>query len=268
MQERHSDRLRYFNELANSARDYYIDYLNNFTQLTPETRILEVGCGEGGNLLPFAELGCKVTGVDRSPTRIWQAKEFFSQAGQVSNFITSDFFNLDTTAPKHCYDVILIHDVIEHIEEKETFVKHLKFFLADDGIIFWGFPAWQMPFGGHQQICHHKICSKLPFIHLLPNILYQALLKSFGESKGCIDELMEIKRCGVTTEKFEKLMNRNGYKVKNKTLWLINPHYKQKFKLKPRKLGKLISRMKYLRNYFCTSCFYITQIANEIRATS
>ena len=29
MQERHSNRLQYFNELANTAREYYIDYLKN-----------------------------------------------------------------------------------------------------------------------------------------------------------------------------------------------------------------------------------------------
>ena len=32
--------------------------------------ILEIGCGDGGNLLPFTELGCNTTGVDLSAGRI------------------------------------------------------------------------------------------------------------------------------------------------------------------------------------------------------
>ncbi len=58
MQQRHSDRRTYFNELARTAQDYYIDYLQQYTSITPDTRILEIGCGEGGNLLPFAQMGC------------------------------------------------------------------------------------------------------------------------------------------------------------------------------------------------------------------
>lgn len=263
MQERHLDRLRYFKESANSAQDYYINYVGNFISIDPKTNILEVGCGEGGNLLPFAKAGCQVTGIDRSPTRISQAKDFFIIFGQKGNFITSDFFDIDVSIHKHCYDIILVHDVIEHVKEKERFITHLKSFLTENGIVFWGFPAWQMPFGGHQQICNHKICSKLPFIHLLPNFLYRIVLKAFGENQACINELMEIKECGVTIEKFEKLLKTNGYEISDRILWLINPHYMQKFKLKPRKLNKPLSQIKYIRNFFCTSCFYITSITNK-----
>ena len=77
MQLRHSNRLQYFNELANSAREYYIDYLKKHIEISAKTRVLEIGCGEGGNLLPFAILGCKVKGIDISKTRIEQAREFF-----------------------------------------------------------------------------------------------------------------------------------------------------------------------------------------------
>ena len=74
MQQRHSDRRTYFNELARTAHDYYIDYLQQYTSITPNTRILEIGCGEGGNLLPFAQMGCTVKGIDISKTRISQAR--------------------------------------------------------------------------------------------------------------------------------------------------------------------------------------------------
>ena len=39
--------------------------------------ILEIGCGDGGNLLPFNELGCNTTGVDLSAGRIKRCHPVF-----------------------------------------------------------------------------------------------------------------------------------------------------------------------------------------------
>ena len=69
MQERHSDRERYFDEQARTTEKYYIPYIRKcFPELPQE--VLEVGCGEGGNLFSFAKLGCSVTGVDIAAGRV------------------------------------------------------------------------------------------------------------------------------------------------------------------------------------------------------
>jgi SAM-dependent methyltransferase len=259
MQERHSDRFRYFTELANTSREFYIDYIRNFIPLSKRSRALEIGCGEGGNLLPFAEAGCNVTGIDRSGQRISQAKSFYDFLACKATLILVDFFEMSHPDENEKYDIVLVHDVIEHISRKQEFLAHLTPFVAKNGIIFWRFPAWQMPFGGHQQICQNKFCSRLPFIHLLPLSLYRRLLHSFGEQQSCIDELIDIKKCGISIEKFEKLLKTHGHTQADRCLWLINPHYKQKFNLKPRKLPSFISHIRYFRNFFATSCFYITK---------
>lgn len=157
------------------------------------------------------------------------------------------------------YQLILIHDVIEHISNKEEFFRCLSPLLAKRGIIFWGFPSWQMPFGGHQQICHNRFVSSLPFIHLCPGILYRFLLRCFHETPSCIEELSDIKRCRMTIDTFEQLAEKYGYEITDRQLWFINPHYQQKFHLRPRKLYPVLAQLKYIRNYFSTSCFYITR---------
>lgn len=261
MQQRHTDRQSYFNELANTSRDFYIDYLKRFIRISTDTNVLEIGCGEGGNLLPFAEKGCHITGIDRATTRISQAKEFFAQAGYEGSFTAIDFFEMDPQAVTTKYDIILIHDVIEHIDKdkKLAFVNHAKRFLSDKGIIFWGFPAWQMPFGGHQQICQHKFCASMPFIHLLPTTIYKKLLILCGEKENCINELLDIKACKMSIEQFEQTIKASNCQIVNRQLWFINPHYKQKFNLKPRKLALALSSTRYIRNFFATACFYITR---------
>ena len=49
MQKRHTDRKMYFRDLEITSKEFYISYLSDFTELTSKSRILEVGCGEGGN---------------------------------------------------------------------------------------------------------------------------------------------------------------------------------------------------------------------------
>ena len=79
MQQRHLNRKQYFCELANTAREFYLNYLQTYIPLTPNIRVLEIGCGEGGNLLPFAEKGSNVTGIDICRKRINEAQAFFKE---------------------------------------------------------------------------------------------------------------------------------------------------------------------------------------------
>ncbi|MDR3119260.1 MAG: class I SAM-dependent methyltransferase [Mediterranea sp.] len=262
MQKRHFDRQQYFIEQAKTSEEFYAAFINKDLPIKRGLSVLEIGCGEGGNLLPFAEKGCRVSGIDRSGTRIKQAENFFKLQHYPACFYEGDFFEMECKGEEDRYNIILVHDVIEHIGKKDLFINRIKQFLAPDGIIFWAFPAWQMPFGGHQQICK-SICSKLPFIHLLPGPAYRLLLKCAGEKQNCIEELMDIKRCGISIEKFEKLLQDQHLSITNRCLWFINPHYKQKFNLKPRRLYPFIAGMKYMRNFFTTSCFYTTTYRKE-----
>lgn len=263
MQDRHNNRRKYFNEQANTTRDYYINYLKKHIDVSPNLRVLEIGCGEGGNLLPFAELGCYVKGIDISQTRIEQARTFFKELNVDADFLCENF--ISTHKPQLVedrFDIVLIHDVIEHIEpqHKVEFIDNLKPFLRHNAVVFFGFPAWHNPFGGHQQITQ-GVASKLPFIHILPNPIYRGLLKLSNVPQNAIDELMSIKRSRMPIEKFEKLISTKGFSIINRLLWFINPHYKQKFGLKPRQVWKWASYIPYFRNYYTTSAFYLIKIS-------
>lgn len=261
MQKRHADRRLYFDELAATSREFYLDYVRRAATISPSLRVLEIGCGEGGNLLPFAETGCYVKGIDIDEARIDNARRFFAEAGQEGDFVASDF--LAVPVPEHAdeaFDLVLVHDVIEHIppEAKLPFMQLMLRFMKPQGIAFFGFPAWQMPFGGHQQICHSRL-SKLPFIHLLPTRLYTALLKRAGESANMISEMLSIKQCRMPVERFERLAKAAGLTIANRTLWLINPHYKQKFHLHPLREVWPFHALPWLRNFYTTSAWFLLQ---------
>lgn len=256
MQERHKNRILYFHELAQTSKKYFLPYISKYKQLSQNSRILEIGCGDGGNLLPFAQMGCYTLGVDIAKGRIADAKNFFASCNTKGDFIASDVFQLKEL--QGSFDIIICHDVIEHIDDKYRFLSLLPQFLAQDGMIFMSFPAWQMPFGGHQQICFSRVVSHLPYIHLLPQVFYRLLLKTFGEDDACVKELMSIKKTRTSIELFERVLKSvRSFDVIDRVFWFINPHYETKFGLSPRLLPRCLGAIPYARNFLTTSCFYV-----------
>ena len=152
MQERHQDKLRYFNEQAKTTGKFVLPFVEDLVQLNPQTRVLEIGCGEAGNLKPFLDSGCQCTGIDIACNRIELAKEFYQDHPKRKNLelICSDIYKV--TPGTQQFDLIVMRDVIEHIPNQEKFMAFVKDFLKPDGKFFLGFPPWQNPFGGQPQI--------------------------------------------------------------------------------------------------------------------
>lgn len=257
-QSRYTDSEKYFDELSVSSRKYYFPYLKEFKTFGLGTSILEIGCGEGGNLLPFSEAGCRVTGCDLSERKICTADSVFKKQGLQGEFFCCDVMVFE---PGCKYDIIMIHDVVEHIEPevKLPFFQKVKSLLKEDGIVFWAFPDWYMPFGGHQQILWKSKLSKCPWLHLLPLKAYEAVLKRSSKvPDSSVSELLSIRRSRMTIKSFEKLCALSGQRIIARRCWLVNPHYEVKFSLKPRKLPVWLSKTPVLRDVMSTSCHFIT----------
>lgn len=259
MQARHRNESQYFEELAATTRKYILPFILKKHPLKAGADILEIGCGVGGNLKAFLDMGCRVTGVDISISRITAAKQLLNEENTPEVRLSCSDFLKTTPEDDRKYDFIFIHDVIEHISDKDGFFEHARKFLKPGGTIYFAFPAWQMPFGGHQQICKSKVVSHLPFIHVLPIPIYRTYLNLFEKNTQSINELIDIKRCKTSIEYFKRLCKRHNYTILEEQLYFINPHYETKFGLKPRKLSPLIAKIPYIRNYFSTSCFYLVK---------
>ena len=160
MQYRHLDRQQYFNEQAASTRKSVLPYIKEEVPslLKTNSRVLEIGCGEGGNLVSFLELGCECYGVELSEGNYQNALKFYENNTFKSHLhlFNNDIYKVTPQELGGTFDVIFLRDVLEHIPNQEDFMKHLKQFLSPDGVVFFAFPPWRMPFGGHQQICRNK----------------------------------------------------------------------------------------------------------------
>lgn len=253
------DQVRFDQQVENSA-SYVLPFIEKTHAIGPGTAVFEVGTAEGGVLRPFMERGCTTLGVDLAPERIELAEGFLAKeiAEGKAEILLKNIYDADFLQRyKGKFDIIILKDVIEHVPEQEKFVPYLKNFLKPGGQIFFGFPPWYMPFGGHQQVCRKKWVSVLPWYHILPRPIYRGILKMAGEDEVVIKELMEIVDTQITIERFEKIVKASGLKVLHKQHYLINPIYKYKFGLQPRKQFGLLSAIPFFRN-FVTTCVYYT----------
>lgn len=258
MQERHQDRVRYFKEQGITTGKYVIPYVESFVDFNGNTRVLEVGCGEGGNMTPFLDLGCEVVGVDISSSQVQKAREYLT-AGNYEKWqaIDCDIYKV-SPADIGTFDFIFLRDVIEHIPNQEQFFEVIKSFLAPEGVLFFGFPPWRMPFGGHQQVCNSKFLSFLPYFHLLPYGLYKQVLRWFGENENTIEGLVEIKQTGISIKRFKRNLRQQRYQVLKMTYYLINPNYETKFGLKKRVLPSFF-RIPFLSDFYTTALYCVVK---------
>jgi len=263
MFEFHADKEVYFRMQYENARDYVIPFIEEKFPLKPEFNVLEIGCAEGGVLKAFLDRGLKGAGVELSAPRAEMARKFLAseiQSGRAA-ILDRDIYDASFQASfKNHFDLIVLKDVIEHIHDQEKLLMQMKNYLKPGGKIFFGFPPWQMPFGGHQQVCRNKLLSTFPYYHLLPGFLYKGILKSFGEIDLTIKDLMEVKETGISIERFEKILKRQRYITERKVFYFINPIYKYKFGWKAREQSKLIASIPFVRNFFTTCVYYLVSI--------
>ena len=260
MFEFHKDKQAYFKQQVDNATNYVIPFVRQWCKVGVGVDVLEVGCAEAGVLKAFLDVGCKGVGVELSESRAELAKQYLSDyinQGK-AEIISKNIYDEDfKTRFASKFDLIVLKDVIEHIPDQQKIITALKHYLKPNGKIFFGFPPWQMPFGGHQQVAKNKWLSKLPYYHLLPMAIYKSLLKRLGESHATITDLVEVKETGITIEQFERYVKNSGLKILGKKFYLINPIYKYKFDLKPREQFSIISAIPHLRNYFTTCVYYV-----------
>lgn len=260
MYEFHRDKARYFNYQYLTARDHIIPFVEQAAPVREGMRVLEIGCGEAGVLKAFLERGCECTGVDLAADRIALAGEFLAEYRGRVRFFSKNIYDADTAGDfGHRFDLVILKDVIEHIHDQARFMERLQDFLAPGGKVFFGFPPWQMPYGGHQQICDTRLLAALPYYHLLPAGAYRFVLELFEKNPVKVANLMEIHQTGISIERFERIALEKGYRQLLRRFYLVNPIYRYKFGISPREQVSWIAKIPVLRNYLTTCMYYLIE---------
>jgi SAM-dependent methyltransferase len=118
--------------------------------LRPKTappRILDLGCGTGGNTLSYAQLG-SVVGVEPDPLALGLAHARGGARYCRSNGTQLPFRN-------GVFDAVVASDVLEHIEDDGSAVLEIARVLRQGGLAVISVPAHQWLFSQHDAALHH-----------------------------------------------------------------------------------------------------------------
>ncbi len=253
----HYDKERYFNYQYLHSKEYIVPLVREYLDFSQKLRILEIGSAEAGVLKAFTELGHDCVGVEISEERVNLAKRFMKtefDAGQIQ-FYDSDVFKVKVEDLGGKFDLIILKDVIEHIHNREVLYDKFKEFLKPNGFVFIAMPPWCMPFGGHQQMLKNKLYCRTPYFHLLPMWFTKLLLK--WNNDLFVTEWEDLKATRISINGFQREAKQNGFEISKAIYYFINPNYKFKFNLKPRKQSKIIASIPYLRDFFTTTAYFL-----------
>ena len=116
-------------------KDKIIQHFNIKSKKIPlkNINILDVGCGGGLISVPMKRLGANVVGIDASLKNINVAKIYSKKKNLKIKYIYSSPEKLKI---KKKFDVLLMLEIIEHVDDVNLFIKQSSKFLKKNGLMF------------------------------------------------------------------------------------------------------------------------------------
>jgi SAM-dependent methyltransferase len=131
------------------ARRNIIEAVIRRLHLPEEARLLEVGCGTGGNLRMLGQFGHLIC-VEHDAMAAQQARDR-SSAPVLSGSLPDALPQFETG-----FDLVLALDVIEHVEQDEASLKSLAALLKPAGRLLVTVPAFNFLWSQHDDESHHR----------------------------------------------------------------------------------------------------------------
>ena len=104
-------------------------------------RYLDVGCGYGGFMVAFHEIGLDVYGFDLDSRLVAFSKSNLKDFGVDSGRVQiGDILNTEFLAHLKTFDIITANDVIEHVNDVDLALKHMAGLLNPSGILLLQIP--------------------------------------------------------------------------------------------------------------------------------
>jgi 2-polyprenyl-3-methyl-5-hydroxy-6-metoxy-1,4-benzoquinol methylase len=250
--------LRCYSEQQWYGENFLFDY-SQFKDVKNK-RILEIGCAEAGLLKFYHKKGAVCSGIELSDIR-------YNNALLLDKKKEIDLFQADICDPnsysKHIkkkFDMIIMRDVIEHIDNKKIALANIFEILKPGGKLFMSFPPKYCAYSGHQQTIPNFL-GKLPFIYMFPDVIYKKYLKLISCPEKMIEYLILTKRTRVSIRKMQEIVKSLGFNILNHSKWFSRPAYAFRFNFP--KIKNPFSFIPILDEIFSNGVLYLLEKPKE-----
>jgi SAM-dependent methyltransferase len=215
--------------------------------------VIDVGCGEGGGLCAMYDAGATpCCGFDIEAGRVDAAKQLKGE--RTISLTIGNLYESRLPFDENQYDLVVLHDVFEHLDYKDDVIRKLAALADPSGRIMITFPPYYSAYGAHQQLLNNH-WAKIPFFHLLPFTLSKLLPQIKGEHQHIIEEIQKLGKLKMGMKKFEAIVARNALRIAGKQAYLVSPNH-IRFGLKPILAGRA-AEIPILGEVVCTGVVYL-----------
>ncbi len=208
-----------------------IPWLQHYHLWKPGAAVCEIGCAEGGVLAAFVERGTSYAlGTDIQGALLTDISDpVWKSLGLNIDFSHHDVIYEDVPeAWQERFDVVLLRDVIEHLDDAQIALRNIQRLLKPGGVVVVTFPPYTSPFGGHQQLLGTKLGS-IPFVHLLPWTVFSSMIKQ-GEPVNQ-EELVRLHQIRLSATDVRRAAADAQLRVVDERLFALRPVFRWKYQL-------------------------------------
>lgn len=231
---------------------YMVPLLERWGVAIRDRAVIDVGCGEGGGVCALHDRGARCVGFDVEAERIRAAG--LLKGDRAVAMTTGDLYASELPWKGDAFDLVVLHDVFEHLERKEHVLRVLKEYAGPAGHIMITFPPYYSAYGAHQQLLRWGP-ARMPFFHLIPFALSQVVPRLKDESPYFVGEVRKLGALKMGMAKFERLLRPAGLHVAHREAYLISPNH-IRFGLTPVPAGP-IARIPLVRELLCSGVVYL-----------
>lgn len=253
--------LSYFEYQRRVGREVVIPWLAERLDLDGAV-VGDIGAHHGGTLDAFRETGRIKSGV---------GLELSSEIVATSPFLSDENFRLEVadlmalTTDDYAFDLVLVHDVLEHIPDSVRALTAIQGVLRPRGSVFVSFPPYLSGFGGHQQLAEGR-ARVVPFLHLLPERMFFRFAapasQEYMSKRASLADMISVRRTKLTLRKAERSFERSGFRIVDRELFLVRPEYSVRYGMRTR-AGGVLGHLPLAREFVVNGAFYLLRSMPE-----
>lgn len=114
-------------------------------------RLLDLGCGDGGEMLEWARAGADVVGVDNSPNQLAAAQRAFDTLGLQCRLVQGDLLDLPNDLLEASFDIVFSSWVTAWIGDLPRWFRAVRQAMKPGGIFLLGGGHPLVSFAGEQK---------------------------------------------------------------------------------------------------------------------
>jgi len=159
------------------------------------------------------------------------------------------------------FDLVLACEVLEHVPATAELLRVARRALRPRGHMLVTFPPFWSPFGGHQQLASTAV-RLVPYLQYAGRYRFLKLARlqdtNYMSAETALEDVTSVFATKLTLRRAERAFHAEGFRLADRTLWLLRPEYRVRYGVRPLGAGPL-GTVPVVREALVTGAYYLLE---------